>query len=59
LSKTLVAEDFGDTVLRSLRPTFLRHAECAYQDLADAHVVPIDDCRTAQAKAAALELRDT
>ena len=35
-------EDFRDTVLRRLRPTFLGDAEGAHQDLADAHVLPAD-----------------
>ena len=42
LLKTVADKDFGDTVLRRLRPTLLRDAECAHQDLADAHVLPAD-----------------
>ena len=38
--KSVMDEDFRDTVLRRLRPTFLGDAEGAHQDLADAHVLP-------------------
>jgi hypothetical protein len=40
--KSVMDEDPCDTVLRRLRPTFPGDAECAHQDLADAHVRAAD-----------------
>ena len=40
--KSVMDEDFRDTILRRLRPTFVGDAEGAHQDLADAHVLPAD-----------------